>query len=180
MGDPMMLIRASGIRLTDTTGVDIFLPGIIESRNRRVHDSYVLCDARRLPFRPRSFDVVVCFEVVEHTSKNEGKAMIEAMNRTSRRMLIVSVPSIYFPLVKIPERSNQFLEHKSYWNVEEFSGFLVRGLDGLFVLVKLSHMVLSRSKAAKMLVRLFMFVSKPVAYLIPRIAYRKVCILRVS
>jgi hypothetical protein len=176
----MMLIRASGIRLADTMGVDIFLPGIIECRNRRVHDSYVLCDARRLPFRPRSFDVVVCFEVVEHASKSEGKAMIEAMNCTSRRMLIISVPSIYFPHVRIPERSNQFLEHKSYWNVEEFGGFLIRGLDGLFVLVKLSHMILRWSRAAKELVRLFTFVSKPVAYLIPRLAYRKVCILRVT
>ena len=106
--------------------------------------------------------------------------MIEAMSRISRRILIISVPSIYFPHVKIPEGSNQFLEHKPYWSVEELRGFLLRGLDGVFPLVKLSHMISCRSRAARILVRLFTFVSKPAAYLVPRIAYRKICILRVS
>jgi ubiquinone/menaquinone biosynthesis C-methylase UbiE len=60
---------------------------------------FVLGDLERLPFAPRSFDVVVCFEVIEHVRRRE--LALDELRRVLRSggVLIVSSPNrnVYLP-----------------------------------------------------------------------------------
>jgi hypothetical protein len=37
-------------------GIDIHIPYLMKCRTKRSHEGCLLCDARRLPFRKKSFD----------------------------------------------------------------------------------------------------------------------------
>jgi transposase len=45
-----------------------------------------------MPFRVRSFDCVVCTEVLEHLPKNQYQEGLEEMAKTARKWILISVP----------------------------------------------------------------------------------------
>ena len=46
---------------------------VILGKRHRVYNDIILADARHLPFRRKSFDVILAAELVEHLEKKEGK-----------------------------------------------------------------------------------------------------------
>jgi len=57
------LLRAAG---ADVIGVDYSLPTILKARTRTAPGvAYAVADVRHLPFRPQSFDGVLCFGVMQ-------------------------------------------------------------------------------------------------------------------
>jgi hypothetical protein len=54
-------------------------------------------DGQRLPFPDRSFDVVQCFETLEHVTNPCG--LLEELARVARRKVFVSIPGIQTTLV---------------------------------------------------------------------------------
>lgn len=52
-------------------GVDINFSALREAKQRNAGAFFVLCDVENLPFRPKTFDCVICSEVLEHVDSPE-------------------------------------------------------------------------------------------------------------
>ena len=108
----------------------MFEPYLQESKNKRIHDQYIKADIREVEFNPKSFDAVIAIEVLEHLTKEEGRALIRKMETWARKKVIITTPNGY--LWQDGYHDNPLQEHQSGWSVEELqkSGFKVRGIDG--------------------------------------------------
>lgn len=51
--------------------LDLYKPFLLRGKRNSHYNDYVLADASNLPFRTGSFDVVFCFEVLEHLEKKK-------------------------------------------------------------------------------------------------------------
>jgi hypothetical protein len=109
-------------------GIDIHLPYLIECKTKGTHDDYVFCDARKLPFKTKSFDLVLCLEVLEHLEKQEGKKLIGSLEEAARCQVIISTP--LGRQIQGSYHNNPYQEHRSGWAADEFIalGFVVKGL----------------------------------------------------
>lgn len=124
-GEPMRFINRKGQFIT--LGIDIFEPYLREARRYETHDSYVCCDVRRLPFRSQSFDIVLCLEVLEHLKREDGQALISAMEEIACRQIIISTPVGEYEQHHLDGNPNQ--EHQAIWKPAELRklGYTVRG-----------------------------------------------------
>ena len=74
----------------------------------------------------KSYDAVICFEMIEHLSKERGRELLDNMERIGKAVY-VSTPSRFFPQVEYDENVHQ--RHLSLWTAKEFRarGYQVRG-----------------------------------------------------
>jgi SAM-dependent methyltransferase len=108
-------------------GVDIFEPYLQICRESGLYDDLVRADIRQLPFKPRSFDIVLCLEALEHLEKEEGGALLRAMEEIARKQVLFSTPVGKFRQVPYDRNPNQ--AHKYIWapvDIKKF-GYKVRG-----------------------------------------------------
>ncbi len=91
----------------------------------------VLADARNLPFRAKSVDCVLAVDLLEHLEKDEGRLLLDNMERTAKRRVVVMTPNGYLPQEEC--NGNPFQVHRSMWNPADFEseGYSVYGLNGL-------------------------------------------------
>jgi ubiquinone/menaquinone biosynthesis C-methylase UbiE len=73
------------------TGIDIWLPHLCQQRFQA--RNLVRGTATKLPFHERTFDVVLCIEVLEHLSRDDGPRMLEEAKRVAKRAVIVTTPT---------------------------------------------------------------------------------------
>ena len=111
-------------------GADEYLKSLSKCKFLKLYDEHILCDASILPFREKSFDTVLCLNLVEHLKKKEGIMLINEVERIARKQVILYLPVGYLPQPHKDE--NIFLEHKSGWIPKEFEniGYNVRGFSG--------------------------------------------------
>src|SRR5262245_42665657 len=79
-GLPMEMIKMR-MKPERTVGVDLFKPYIKESKKRKIHDEYVISDVRNLKFPPKSFDVVMALQVLEHLKEKDAWKVLKDMER---------------------------------------------------------------------------------------------------
>jgi len=115
-------------------GVEIFASCAKYCKEEKVYDDCVISDIRYLPFRKKSFDSILCIEVIEHLEKNDGLQLINDLEEIARRQVIISTPVIPFRLSSkefdLDEfDGNVFQIHKSVWSPGEFrkQGYKVIG-----------------------------------------------------
>ncbi len=117
-----------------SVGLDIFRPYLEEAMKRSAYSDCVLCDVRKMPFQEKSFDIVLCLNVLEHIDEEEGIRLIADLEKIARRQVVVSAP-IDFMKATIEEDGNPHSIHRSGWTPVEFkkSGFKVKtcGLCGV-------------------------------------------------
>lgn len=67
---------------------------------------FVTADATRLPFPDASFDVVTCFEVIEHINEEQQHALLREMRRVlaPEGILIISTPNREFYTPRVSEQ----------------------------------------------------------------------------
>ena len=106
------------MRSLNSVGCDIYRPGLLKAREKEYYKNLVNCDVRDLPFKPKSFDVTICFEVIEHLDKTEGIELLKRMEEITRRQIIITTPWGYFPLEERQDNPN--LNHLSGWLPQEF------------------------------------------------------------
>lgn len=124
-GEPARFLKNK--RKLFSIGIDIFLPYLREAQKQESHDAYVLGDIRYLPFRPKSFDVVLAVEVLEHLKREEGLALIKAMEQVAKRQVIITTPVCSYK--QDPYDGNPYQEHQHIWQPKELRqlGYKVRG-----------------------------------------------------
>jgi len=74
-------------------GGDISLSDLKLAKGRSIYTDCVLCNMRELPFREKSFDIVLSSQSLEHIQKQEGLKLIEEMERIGRKQVIIGTPN---------------------------------------------------------------------------------------
>jgi predicted TPR repeat methyltransferase len=115
-GLPMKLINMH--HDLDSTGVEVYEPYLNECKSKKIHNHYVLSDVRKMKFKPKSFDIVMASQVIEHLYKNDAIKLIENLERIATMQVIVSTPigKTHYET----DDGNKYQHHKSYFFPEDF------------------------------------------------------------
>ena len=110
-------------------GLDLYLPYLMDAKHH--FDDVIRGDIRYLPFKLKSFDVVVLMEVIEHLNKRNGEKLLDELVRLARRKIIITTPNGFFAKLHL-ENGNPLQAHLSGWNIEDFltRGYRVYGMNG--------------------------------------------------
>lgn len=125
-------LRYTGLPFV-SEGIDIHKKNIIIGKKEHIHDRYKLGDIRKLAsyYKPKSFDAVVCIDVIEHLAEKEGISLLRNMERVARKRVILLTPNGFYHQHAIDD--NPYQVHRSGWSKAQFikSGYNVYGLRGL-------------------------------------------------
>ena len=159
-------------------GLDYFEPYIIESRKKKIHDDYILSDARSLPFEDNSFDCAIAIEVIEHLNKSDGLKMIKEMERVAKKKIILTTPNGFFNALSGPDALNPQEKHISGWTVKDFKnlGFRIYGLGSLKIFWQAAPGKIIMKFKPRRLFILFAKIFAPFVYYYPSLAFRLFCI----
>lgn len=94
-------------------GIDIFEPYLREAKKKCIYSDLVQGDIRLLPFKSKSFDIVLCLEVLEHMEKADARVLIKELERIARQRVIICSPVGYVPQDKY--NGNPYQVHRSRW-----------------------------------------------------------------
>jgi SAM-dependent methyltransferase len=124
-GGPMAVLKKQ--REVTAIGADIFLPSLVQCRDHGTHDDLVQCDGRHLPFRPKSFDVVLAMEILEHMDQEQGLLLLRSMEEAARLQVIITTPVGRHPQHEYD--GNPWQEHKHIWEPQAMRrlGYTVYG-----------------------------------------------------
>lgn len=172
-GIPMKEINKQ--RKLCSVGVDLFMPYLKEAKKERIHDEYILCDVCYLPFREKSFDVALCFEVIDHLSRSQGAKLLKELDKVASAQIIMSAHVGFHPLVEGID-GNPLQVHKSGWTPGEFKslGFKVRGQG--FRHVYQSAAGASISTPRKLISYTVSYLIEPYIYSRPNLAAHMICV----
>ena len=127
-GDGETLIRLKRCLPDNVAAFDINKGQIDDARNRLPDVKIETQDIYQLPYDDKSFDLILCLEVLEHL-KNPSSALKEIARVTSKH-LIVSVPSEPFFMLGNLMRGKNILQcgndqdHVNHWNKRALHKFL--------------------------------------------------------
>jgi len=114
------------------TGFDIYEPSLIKAKKEGKIDQYVVGNVLNIEsiFRPKSFDLVCAFDLIEHLKKEDGFKLIKSMEKIARKRIVIYTPNGFLP--QPPSKDNPFQEHLSGWEYYEMKslGFEVWGVNG--------------------------------------------------
>ena len=171
-GEPIRFINRHGQFFT--VGADAFESYLRECQKGGTHDGYVLCDIRRLPFRGKSFDIILCLEVLEHLEKEEGKQLINTMEEIASKQIIISTPLGEYE--QHTYDGNPYQEHRIAWSPAELRelGYRVRG-HGISHLGGETGLVSRLPKILGVLTNILYLLAGPLVYFLPQLAGHVVC-----
>lgn len=129
----------------DLTGCDLSVSALEVARNRNPAAKFTTGSVTSLPFADDAFNVVGCFEVLEHLPGDLPRQALAEFARVARTAVVLSVPhEPYFCLANTARGKNLDVrprgsdpDHKQFWTRSAFGElvgeqFSVRWLDGSF------------------------------------------------
>jgi len=151
-------------------GVDIFRNYVYESKRKKIHSQYIIGDIRELNFKPKSIDVVIAIEVIEHLEKHDGYTLLQKMENWAKEKIIISTPNGVW--VQDEYDNNPYQKHKSVWQVKDLEklGFKVYGVDE-FKLVRKFYRRIKFQFIRRRIVDISWKLS-PLTYKLPKRAFR--------
>ena len=127
---PLRLIRSKKFY---SVGVDIFKNYIDISRNKGIHDDYIICDIMDIDnhVENKSFDCVILLDVIEHLKKTDAIKLLKKIENIGINKIIITTPNGF--LKQEIYHSNIYQIHRSGWNRKFFKklDFKVYGMRGL-------------------------------------------------
>jgi ubiquinone/menaquinone biosynthesis C-methylase UbiE len=132
----ILLRQMPGLSLT---GFDFNPESVALARQMNANAAFVEASIFDIPFEPNSFDVVGCFEVLEH--QTDPAAALKELARVSRKHVIMSVPhEPYFCLAIVARGKNLDIrprgsdpDHKQFWTRKAFGEFVANELDVMWL-----------------------------------------------
>lgn len=158
-GLPMELINLRHSNLI-STGIDLFKPYIDQCKIKKTHNKYLICDVRKLPFKRKSFDVVMALQIIEHLKKGEARIVLKKLETIAKNLIIISTP---IGISTYHTEENPLQEHQSFFYPEEFKklGYRIIRIGGKSLFQEESGLV-SNTKSSllrKMLIVLDIFLT---------------------
>ena len=157
-------------------GIDVHIPSLRQARDRWPNAMFVAASAReiRALFKPKSFEVVVALDFIEHLPKDQGLAFLDLAERLASERVVIFTPNGF--LKQEPYDGNPWQEHLSGYTVEEMRarGYRVIGINGLKQL---------RGERAKprfrpyWVFKLLSLLTVPVVEERPHLAFQLLCVL---
>lgn len=167
-----------------TVGADIFLPYLKNCQQKQSHDAVVQCDIKFLPFRSKSFDAVLCKEVIEHLGRQEADELIRQLEQIARRQVIITTPVGMEPEEVMPEdvyqghtpNNNPFERHRSAMKPKELRklGYTVRGV-GIYNAYGEHGLIRRFPRYLRWALDIAYVLAGPIVYFFPKIAGDMVC-----
>lgn len=123
--DRLIIDRYPGVRIT---GLEFTKEAITIAKATNPSVEYIQGDVCNMPFKDRSFDFVLCTEVLEHLQDPE-KAMKEIMRVSTGRFLITVPNEPWFCIgnmivLKNISRLGNPIDHINHWTKGSFTDFL--------------------------------------------------------
>ena len=111
------------------TGFDVDPAAVEVARQRDPRGTFMTADIFSLPFSDAAFDVVGCFEVLEHLPGDGPRRALRELGRVSNRGLVLSVPhEPFFSLANAARGKNWDIrprgsdpDHHQLWRQQEFA-----------------------------------------------------------
>lgn len=98
--------------------LDLWIPETMPKNFRRGNG----LDIERL-YGAKSFDLVLCSEVIEHLSKADGSLLMHAVEAVARKLVVFTTPNGFKPQVMSGEKWNEnpYQVHLCGYSMKEFS-----------------------------------------------------------
>jgi ubiquinone/menaquinone biosynthesis C-methylase UbiE len=175
-GGPIVFLNRN--QVFSVVCADIFKPYLDQCKKKMPDSGCVLCDARALPFSEKSFDTVLCIEVLEHMEKEEGLQAIAAMEHVAKKQVILATPLHHYKHSAYD--NNPYQEHKYIWRSAELKklgyrviAFGMRGISDNVNLGKRANMVFAFKNGLWVL-------AGPLTRLFPNLAGHMVCVKQIG
>jgi len=122
------LLRALRENVVYLCGVDLTQSYLQFIKERNIYNDLVLCDSIYLPFRDKSFDIVLLSEVIEHLEKKQAYAMLKQLEKTAKKLILITVPQGFVKQEAVGGVDAE--KHRSAWYANEFKklGYKVVGI----------------------------------------------------
>lgn len=158
------------------TGVDIFKPYLEVCKAGGKYEKVLKIDlTKKLPFRNKSFGIVVCLQTIEHLDKKSGILLLKEMERVAGEAILISLPN--GKCVQEEYDSNKYQRHLSKWETFEFEkrGYKVWGTGLKLAYGSHSH-VGDKVSLSKLPLYLISFIMNPIVFLCPDLAAQLVAL----
>jgi 2-polyprenyl-3-methyl-5-hydroxy-6-metoxy-1,4-benzoquinol methylase len=156
-------------------GIDIFEPSLDLSKKRKIHNTYKKGNIMNLEkyYKIRSFDSVICIDVIEHFKKTDAIKLIKKMEKIARLNVILMTPNGFYHQDHL--HGNPYEEHKSGWSVVDLNnlGYKVFGLRGLKFLRGEHASIIKKPWFFWAVVA---FLSEPLLYFFPKHSYQLIAV----
>ena len=117
------------------TGFDPYEPSVKVAEQRNPRGTFLVGDIYNIPFDDNSFDVVCCFEVLEHL--HDAPLALQELSRVAKHAVVISVPhEPFFCLSNAARGKNLDVnpkgsdpDHRNFWSREAFGQFVQSEMD---------------------------------------------------
>lgn len=185
-GRILEFVFAGNIPKLEFTGVDLYEDYLEGARKKKIYKNLYKLDVRRKNWgkiEKRKYDLVLCSQLIEHLTKQEGNRLIKKMEFLSKKRVMIATPNGFQKFNPLENHiwdeyeSNLDQGHKSGWITEEFRkrGYKVYG-QGLNIVYGANSIIRKLPKFTYPVFFIISFMLSPIIYFYPKIAYNLIAI----
>ncbi len=106
-------------------GIEVFEKYITPVHDYAYNHIYIGNALELLPTLPRTYEMVLAIDILEHFDKASGLQFIQALQNAATRAIVISTPKEFIPQ---EVEANPYENHRSLWALEELQAL---GFDGV-------------------------------------------------